>query len=265
VRADEVAHERREPIMSTAGGAFDDRPTNHRKGLLERFGERKGLLNNRVLVAMLAIWSLGFLGVSEASAADLAVQVSEEAGNSGFVQSFLLIFASEIGDKTFFIAGLLAAKYSRLISLAGSIGALSVMTVISCIIGRVFHSLPPGLTQGLPLDDYAAVVAFAYFGIKTLYDAYQLPEGDSSGIEEEKKEAEEEVDKVKAEGGKLAAILQTFGLVFAAEVGDRSFFTTIALAAALNPFAVAFGAIVGPSLATGISVAGGSHMSKYMY
>jgi Uncharacterized protein family UPF0016 len=45
-----------------------------------------------------------------------------KAQTSGFLQSFLLIFVSEIGDKTFFIAGLLAAKYNRLISFTGSIG-----------------------------------------------------------------------------------------------------------------------------------------------
>lgn len=196
----------------------------------------------------------------------VAEGVAEAASGGGLIQSFLLIFASEIGDKTFFMAGLLAAKYSRLISLAGSVGALAVMTVISCVIGRVFHAVPPGLTAGLPLDDYAAVVAFAYFGAKTLYDAYQLPDGDSSGLEEEAKEAEEAVNEVtKGERATaIAAIVQTFGLVFAAELGDRSFFTTIALSAALNPFAVALGAIAAHASATGLAVAGGALMSKYL-
>jgi hypothetical protein len=83
------------------------------------------------------------------------------------------------------------------------------------------------LTQGIPFDDYIAVAAFAYFGLKTLYDSYQLgefysgflqntlnvnlliylqlirfiyasylEEGDNSGIEEEQEEAEEVVEKV---------------------------------------------------------------------
>jgi putative Ca2+/H+ antiporter (TMEM165/GDT1 family) len=196
----------------------------------------------------------------------VAEGVAEAASGGGLIQSFLLIFASEIGDKTFFMAGLLAAKYSRLISLAGSVGALAVMTIISCVIGRVFHAVPSGLTAGLPLDDYAAVAAFAYFGAKTLYDAYQLPDGDSSGLEEEAKEAEEAVNEVtKGERATaIAAIVQTFGLVFAAELGDRSFFTTIALSAALNPFAVALGAIAAHASATGLAVAGGALMSKYL-
>lgn len=260
-----VREEWEKPSLARSG---TESPRSGRIGMLDKLDDSNGVLNNKALVGMLAMWSLLFLRVSAASAAPMVGDLAAPAtSGSGFIQSFLLIFASEIGDKTFFIAGLLAAKYSRLISLVGSLGALSAMTIISCVIGRVFHSLPPGLTQGLPLDDYAAVAAFAYFGIKTLTDAYQLPEGDSSGIEEEKKEAEEAVDEVTGgdtDGPSLAAILSTFGLVFAAEVGDRSFFTTIALSAALNPFAVAFGAIAGHAVATGVAVLGGSLMSKYL-
>jgi len=45
----------------------------------------------------------------------------------------LLILFSELGDKTFFIAVLLALKYREAQGLvfAGSFGALAVMTVIS--------------------------------------------------------------------------------------------------------------------------------------
>lgn len=57
----------------------------------------------------------------------------------GLVSGFLLIFFSELGDKTFFIAVLLALKYPlrRKLVFAGSFGALAVMTVISV------HPLPP--------------------------------------------------------------------------------------------------------------------------
>jgi putative Ca2+/H+ antiporter (TMEM165/GDT1 family) len=116
---------------------------------------------------------------------------------TGFYQAFSLVFVSEIGDKTFFIAGLLAMKTSRLISFAGSMGALFVMTLISVLIGQAFHAVPAGLlgegASGIPLDDVAAVLAFAFFGFKTLKEALDMDDGTST-MDEELAEAEEEVE-----------------------------------------------------------------------
>jgi hypothetical protein len=55
----------------------------------------------------------------------------------GAVSGFLLIFFSEIGDKTFFIALLLALRQDRGAVFAGTFGALAVMTVISVALGQV--------------------------------------------------------------------------------------------------------------------------------
>ncbi len=119
----------------------------------------------------------------------------ENLSQTGFYQAFSLVFVSEIGDKTFFIAGLLAMKAGRFVSLVGSIGALAVMTVISVIIGQLFHAVPPGLSQGLPLDDIAAVLAFAFFGFKTLKEASEIDDAEGeSGMDEEFAEAEEAVE-----------------------------------------------------------------------
>jgi Uncharacterized protein family UPF0016 len=114
---------------------------------------------------------------------------------TGFYQAFSLVFVSEIGDKTFFIAGLLAMKTSKLISFLGSMGALFVMTLISVLIGQAFHAVPSGFLGGggIPLDDVAAVLAFAFFGYKTLKEALEMEEG-ASAMDEELAEAEEEVE-----------------------------------------------------------------------
>jgi hypothetical protein len=117
---------------------------------------------------------------------------------TGFYQAFSLVFLSEIGDKTFFIAGLLAMKTSKIISFLGSMGALFVMTLISVLIGQAFHAVPSGFlggegAAGIPLDDVAAVLAFAFFGYKTLKEALEM-EGGSSTMDEEFAEAEEEVE-----------------------------------------------------------------------
>lgn len=74
------------------------------------------------------------------------VLVNGPLGKSGFLAAFSLIFLSEIGDKTFFIAALLAMKLGKWISFAGSLSSLSVMTVISVGIGAVFSRV--GGVQG---------------------------------------------------------------------------------------------------------------------
>jgi len=87
-------------------------------------------------------------------------------------------------------------KAGRLVSFIGSVGALAIMTIISVIIGQLFHAVPSGLSNGLPLDDIAAVVAFAFFGLKTLKEASEIDDSEDgeSGIDEEFAEAEEAVE-----------------------------------------------------------------------
>lgn len=215
----------------------------------------------RVAISSLVVGMI-LLGLHQAAYAGVFEVIQEKVASSGFLQAFLLIFVSEIGDKTFFIAGLLAARYSRLISFAGSIGALGVMTVISTLLGQLFNAVPPSLTQGVPFADYVAVAAFSYFGLKTLYDSSQMTT-DNIGMDEEKEDAEktvEEMSKDERRKSILSQVLQTFTVVFAAEIGDRSFLSTIALSAANNPFAVASGAIFAHATATGIVLC-----SLYLY
>merc|ERR1712194_197533 len=150
-------------------------------------------------------------------------------------------------------------------SFVGSLGALAVMSVISVVIGQVFHAVPTELANGVPLDDVVAVIAFTYFGVKILVEASEDNEGKST-MDEELEEAEEAVEErdgiIKASTG--AQIASIFALVFAAEFGDRSFLATIALSAAQNPVSVAAGAIAAHAVATGIAVVGGAYISKYI-
>lgn len=196
--------------------------------------------------------------LSAASATNLFSSVSQ----TGFYQAFSLVFLSEIGDKTFFIAGLLAMKTSRLVSFIGSIAALAAMTVISVLIGQIFHAIPSGIADGVPLDDIAAVLAFLFFGFKTLQEALAMNPDEASAMDEELADAQDTVKNTDvSRGSQLATI---FALVFAAELGDRSFLSTIALSAAQAPVAVALGAIAAHAAATGIAVFSGSVVAKYL-
>ena len=64
----------------------------------------------RRTAAPLLLGSAALLAPHTALAAPLAIPTALQGG---FAQAFSLIFVSELGDKTFFIAGLLAVKYGR--------------------------------------------------------------------------------------------------------------------------------------------------------
>ncbi|XP_022157986.1 protein PAM71-homolog, chloroplastic [Momordica charantia] len=191
---------------------------------------------------------------------------------SGFTAAFSLIFVSEIGDKTFFIAALLAMQYKKGLVLLGSMGALSLMTVLSVIIGRIFHSVPAQFQTTLPIGEYAAVTLLFFFGIKSIKDAWDLPasvpkHGNESGPElDEYAEAEELVkEKVSKQlSNPLEIIWKSFSLIFFAEWGDRSMLATIALGAAQSPWGVATGAITGHLIATTIAILGGAFLANYI-
>lgn len=184
--------------LNVVGGATS--PINNHCESEEKVGP--GFIGKRstaVLVSAAAIAAVFFMtplpsyaldAISGADASAVVGRFSE----SGFYQAFSLVFLSEIGDKTFFIAGLLAMKTSRLVSFIGSMGALAAMTVLSVLIGQIFHAVPSGIAQGIPLDDVAAVLAFTFFGLKTLKEASDMdPEG-VSVMDEELEEAQEAVE-----------------------------------------------------------------------
>ncbi|XP_004247813.1 protein PAM71-homolog, chloroplastic [Solanum lycopersicum] len=191
---------------------------------------------------------------------------------SGFTAAFSLIFVSEIGDKTFFIAALLAMQYKRILVLLGSMGALSLMTVFSVIIGRIFHSVPAQFQTTLPIGEYAAVALLFFFGLKSIKDAWELPSNDVETGEKSSQELDEFAEAeelVKEKASKrltnpLEILWKSFSLVFFAEWGDRSMLATIALGAAQSPWGVASGAIAGHLVATSIAILGGGFLANYI-
>lgn len=124
-------------------------------------------------LAAIAALALPFALAGPASALELSIPglVGDSPLREGFVSGFLLILFSEIGDKTFFIALLLALKQSKAAVFTGTFGALAVMTVISVALGEVFHKVDELIPQGankIPFDDIIAVALLVIFGVRTL-------------------------------------------------------------------------------------------------
>jgi len=136
------------------------------------------------------------------------------------IQSFLMIIASEIGDKTFLIAAILAmtqygrrcwrlpvhasplahrglpfpwhppcaAASPRLLIFSGAFAALVIMTVLSAALGYAVPALLPRIYV-----HYLSIVFFAYFGAKMLKEWSTM---DPAEAQEELAETEGELKKV---------------------------------------------------------------------
>eukprot|EP01134_Creolimax_fragrantissima_P002172 CFRG2172T1 len=196
-----------------------------------------------------------------------------------FVASTSVIVVSELGDKTFFIAAILAMKHSRLIVWSGAISALGLMTVLSAGMGWVITIIPRVYTF------YASTVLFFVFGIKLIREGSRMtPEEEAEELDEvtqELKKQDEERDAVRREddpealgtaGEEQSArwqsdiangiLMQSFTMTFLAEWGDRSQITTVVLAARENPFGVAIGGTIGHAVCTSLAVVGGRMLAQ---
>lgn len=169
-----------------------------------------------------------------------------------FSEGLLLITLSELGDKTFFIAVILAMRHSRRLVFAGVTTALAVMTVLSVLVGQAISLMPQIYVH------FGKVALFFSFGLKLLYDVSRMP----VNVEEvEVQEATAVVNEVEEQLSKkptaLTILLEAFSLTFLAEWGDRTQFATIALAASNNVIGVTTGAILGHGICAAIAVLGG--------
>ncbi|KAF9898510.1 hypothetical protein BX616_003930, partial [Lobosporangium transversale] len=189
---------------------------------------------------------------------------SEEA--QSFFLSLAMIVVSEIGDKTFLIAAIMAMKHPRLLVFSAALSALAIMTVLSAAFGHAVPNLIPRT-----YTNYLAALLFFCFGIRMFYDGYHMTEEDAKHeLEEVTQELQDKEDLEllqRAEAGSANAdgnaqdndvappktrsrkqessglinlfqllfspvFVQTFVMTFLAEWGDRSQIATIALAAA---------------------------------
>lgn len=186
---------------------------------------------------------------------------------TAFTASLLLITISELGDKTFFIAVILAMRHQRRTVFSAVLAALAVMTILSVLLGQALSLFPKIYIY------YGEIALFLLFGAKLIYDASQMPQKAEEEVVQEAEEAVETQDSPNAiarlpiVGQLLKGILsrfpwlgiwlQAFVMTFVAEWGDRTQISTIALAAAYNPFFVTLGAILGHGICTAIAVIGG--------
>jgi putative Ca2+/H+ antiporter (TMEM165/GDT1 family) len=104
------------------------------------------------------------------------------------VLSFTMIIFSEIGDKTFLVAALMAMRHPRLLVFSAAFSALIVMTILSAVLGHAVPTLIPERFTHL-----AAAGLFLVFGVKLMREGLAMSPDD--GVGEEMREVEQELEE----------------------------------------------------------------------
>ncbi len=193
----------------------------------------------------------------------MAPTLSSDPSLAAFGSSLTAITLAELGDKTFFMALILAVRHRARWVFIGSFAALTAVTLISLALGY-------GLRELLPqsLVPWLAAVLFLSFGIKLLIDAQGMA---ANAATEEKEEAEQAINTAessKAFNTAWAVIWEAFVLVFIAELGDRTQFTTIFMATApaqvFSFGGLLAGTLLGHAVVTWLAVGAGKWIGQWV-
>lgn len=111
----------------------------------------------------------------------------------GFTESITVILVSEIGDKTFFIAAILAMRNNKLTVFLAAVSALFLMTVLSGLLGWVVTTFIPRAATY-----YTCTAIMFLFGLKMLWEAWRM---DDSETEETRQEVEQELAEMGSSEG----------------------------------------------------------------
>ncbi|KAK5141023.1 hypothetical protein LTR04_002752 [Oleoguttula sp. CCFEE 6159] len=114
-----------------------------------------------------------------------------------YLLSLTMILFSEVGDKTFLVAALMAMRHPRLVVFSAAFSALVLMTVLSAVLGHAVPTLLPKKATAL-----AAAVLFLVFGVKMLREGLRMSKDE--GVGEEMREVEQELQEKEHEARKTA-------------------------------------------------------------
>lgn len=81
---------------------------------------------------------------------------------------YFIVHPNSKALKSHSFLALVTRRILPLVFVAGSIAALSVMTLISVGIGAAFSKVPDALKSSLPVGEMAGVALLVFFGIKAL-------------------------------------------------------------------------------------------------
>ena len=189
---------------------------------------------------------------------------------SSVIESFGIIFVSEIADRTFILVLIYASKISWFPLLITGLLAMGLMNILAIGVG---YLVPLILVKGLV--DWIGFACFFIFGIFSIYDYFTK---DSKNLHEIMlDEQEEQANAYKSytdteligqspnqNQNTFANCCELFGLLCASELGDKSEITTIAIAAIYNLYGVLIGTMLAYFSTIVLAVLLGHILCKYL-
>ncbi|KAK4200292.1 hypothetical protein QBC40DRAFT_306839 [Triangularia verruculosa] len=120
-----------------------------------------------------------------------------------FVLSLTMILFSEIGDKTFLVAALMAMKHDRMVVFTAALTALVAMTILSAMLG---HAVPALISERL--THFLAAGLFAVFGVRLLREGLAMSpdEGVSAEMQEVEQELAEKEQEARKHGRRRSSV-----------------------------------------------------------
>jgi putative Ca2+/H+ antiporter (TMEM165/GDT1 family) len=141
--------------------------------------------------------------------AAMTAPLPSDPGVAAFGASLTAITLAELGDKTFFMALILAARHRGRDVFIGAFGALTAVTLLSLGLGYGLRELlPPAIVPWL------AAALFLGFGLKLLIDAQRMGADEAEEEEQEAEQAINEAESRRRISTTWAVIWEAFVLVF---------------------------------------------------
>ncbi|XP_027075426.2 GDT1-like protein 5 isoform X1 [Coffea arabica] len=200
----------------------------------------------------------------------------------GFGKSLMMTVLSEVGDRTFCVAAILAMRHPWSSVLCGCLSSVILTTTLSAVIGWAAPNLIPR-----ELAHRITTLLFFGFGLWSLWEAYNEDDDDNEELEQVEKELNQDAAPKDTtgkgpkgkEGSKVAedlkkqrkpfltnffspVFIEAFSVTFFGEWGDKSQLATIGLAADENAVGVILGGILAQVLCTVAAVAGGKSLAS---
>ena len=166
------------------------------------------------------------------------------------IQSFLVIFLSEIADRTFILVLIYSLKMHWLPLIITSMLAMAFMNLLAIVAGyTVILLIPRSLIDWIGFGCFLAFGIFSvYEGItmesKTIHEEYQEEMTEQGKNYQLANDEENNNNEAKNEKTMWALCAELFGFLCLSELGDKSEISTVTIAAVYNLYAVLIGTMV---------------------